>query len=139
MSRAVAVLVILLTLGAAACSGDGGPGDSGSDSAFLDKLFADRTATSLDFTQVDDSELVAAGRAFCSRLDGINGEGEAEGTGGPTTDDFETVAQHIKGRFTGEVKNLDGSPSSNGDIVLAYSVGIAAVNTFCPDLSSALG
>jgi len=83
---------------------------------------------------------VAAGGAFCGSLKQVKSEGAREGTGGPTPDDFDDVAQAVAAsRFTEVTKDILGRPLANGKVLLAYSVGIAAVKKFCPTYRSALG
>ncbi len=111
-----------------------------SEKRFLDLLSVDHNVDNVDFTTVSDRELVAAGHAFCNDLKTVRGEGAREGTGGPTPDDFDGVAQQISStRFSEVTKDILGRPSTNGDVLLAYSVGISAVKTLCPKYRSALG
>ena len=115
-------------------------GLNGKEKRFLEAVFFEPNLGDVDYTNVGDAELVAAGHAFCKGLKGINGEGAREGTGGPTPDDFDAVATTVAAtRFSEVTKDFVGAPKANGSILLAYSVGIQAVKKMCKKYRSALG
>ncbi|MCU1459328.1 MAG: hypothetical protein JWL73_3420 [Actinomycetia bacterium] len=103
---------------------------------FLAGIRSDVTLRGLDDRSVSRSELLAAGRRFCTDV-AIPAPGDRR-TGGPTSADFRRVADRIATGFTG-VKDSGRSGSANGPTLLAYSVGQSAVTTLCPENRSALG
>jgi hypothetical protein len=129
----VGLLIVFATALTASSSTAASSPTKRAQTAFLNELATNRSLNFVDYSQVHDRDVVAAGVAFCKRLGRIKGRLDSI--------DFDSVAQSVKARFTGSVQSMrpNGTPTSNGDVLLAYGVGIAAVHKFCPKHRLALG
>jgi hypothetical protein len=101
------------------------PGSGGdSEDAFYEAVFASDGFDVGDQSNVSDAELLAAGREFCSIL--------SDGTS------FDAAAESIARAGLADARGTVNS-DGNAQIVLSYSVGIAAVEELCPEHTATLG
>ncbi len=130
---ALAIALCITAALAGACeSSDTTDGSSAERNDFLMAVASDPAVFHVDYSDIADDDLVAAGRDVCTNLGKV--------TGTPDGLDFDDATERLVAAFdlqrakpTPGAEQDPGVPLRNADLRLASAIGAAALEHLCPD------